>query len=181
MKQVLLLLVLVFLAGTIAANVESAYLFRYLCSDDDYDYYQFQPDKEGLWTFVPQGEGYVIELDYPDKLRTLAWRKPSKAILVYFGLYEVEMVSAGNKVCDDDGQLFSQSVNECLNINPLSLGLPARGLFMVDGNEYQYADNLSFFVPPDAVWHWDLWVDEQLVLSFEQTATEACHVTEVFR
>lgn len=175
MKRALLLCCLLPIALLVYAK--SWYSFRYLCSDSSHDYYEFESAERGIWTFVPQRNGSQIQLDNPQGLKLLRFARPSRSVLLYFNINITDEIMAGHRKCEAD-PLASQPVNECLGVNPLSLGLAAQGIFTVDGNAYHYADNLSFFVPIDAVWHWDLWVDGQLVLRFEQTATEACHIIE---
>ena len=100
----------------------------------------------------------------------------SKNGVWYLVVWELVDVPCAEEATEEAGN--SPSINECLNVDPYLLGLAPSGVFVVDGLEYTYADNLSFFVPTDAIWHWDMWVDGVIVASFEQTEETACHVIE---
>lgn len=85
----------------------------------------------------------------------------------------------------DVAPVYAPESNECLGIaftdfvnmigyEPIETG------FVVDGLFYNFNERLSFIVPVDAVWVWDLYVDGRLVLRFEQDEGSACHVSEVY-
>jgi hypothetical protein len=61
-------------------------------------------------------------------------------------------------------------------IECLGMDWPGAGEFVVDGNSYSFDNHLSFIVPFDAIWSWQLFIDEHLVLTFEQTEPGNCHI-----
>lgn len=63
----------------------------------------------------------------------------------------------------------------------LAVPYPGAGYFTVDGNDYYYHNALSFIVPLDAIWRWELYIEGQLILVFEQTEYGNCHITEDYR
>lgn len=63
----------------------------------------------------------------------------------------------------------------------LGLPYPGQGYFVVDGNEYFYDNSLGFVVPFDAIWRWELFINGELILVFEQTEYGNCRVTEDYR
>lgn len=62
---------------------------------------------------------------------------------------------------------------ECLGID-----WPGAGEFVVDGHIYTFNNHLSFIVPHDAIWRWELFIDNQWVLTFEQTEPGNCHIIQ---
>lgn len=178
MKRLLLLVILaLFCLPTLANTDESWVSLRYLCSSDSLDYFQFSTIEQGEWTFVPQGEvGETVYLENFSGETILSFPKPSTAILFYFGLYVVSVVDTGNKDCVGTPYIFVEPLNECLGISPESVGLPNEGVFTVDNRDYAYNSNLSFAVPQDAIWQWDLFHEGNYVLSFAQSEDIPCGI-----
>jgi hypothetical protein len=83
------------------ANSEDGYSFTYQCSDASNDYYSFTSiDSESLWAFVPQdGTGQVLYLDGVQSETLIAFPHPSKGVLVYLGMNQVEIVYASYGAC----------------------------------------------------------------------------------
>lgn len=76
-------------------------------------------------------------------------------------------------------------MNECLGLSVAELiastgYTPESAVFVVDGHEYSFGDNLSFFVPIEAVWEWDLYIDDRHLLSFAQGEGTACAITAFY-
>jgi hypothetical protein len=99
-----------------------------------------------------------------------------------------ERYELGNVAECDDGNtppMDTEPMNECLGI-PFAdfvnmIGFtPSDTGFIVDGLFYNFHETLSFIVPEDAVWQWDLYVDGLHVLTFEQSEIMECAVTEVY-
>lgn len=80
--------------------------------------------------------------------------------------------------CSEDDMESNPAIpmNECLGLNPLDYGMPATGVFTIDNIEYPYADNLSFIVPMDAIWTWELYHEGNLVLIFAQDFDKPCYI-----
>jgi hypothetical protein len=87
--------------------------------------------------------------------------------------------------CEHDEGVLVSPVYECLGIGLAdfvdAIGYrPESDGFVVDGNFYHFHETLSFIVPEDAVWVWDLYVDGRHVLRFEQSAAMRCTITAIY-
>lgn len=78
--------------------------------------------------------------------------------------------------CVGTPYIFVEPLNECLGISPESVDLPNEGVFTVDNRDYAYNGNLSFLVPQDAIWQWDLFHEGNHVLSFAQSEDSPCGI-----
>lgn len=173
----ILLAFLLFLSITSLA--QAGHRLEYVCSNAHYDLYNFETDVIGNWTFVPQdGYGQVIYLLHFSGSRTLQIPNPSKGLLLYEGMNQIGISYADYVSCDTANTPPQIPMNECLGIAPSAVNLPDTGIFTVDGIEYAYDGNLSFLVPTDIAWQWDLWHEGNYVLSFAQDEDMPCQIIE---
>lgn len=148
----------------VSANVSAVYLF---------------PDVSGAWVW------FIGEA----KTRRFWVDKDNQNVSIRVEVGEMGDYSADSVFLEDAAVCeisdASVAMNECLgialadfiamtNYEPLGDG------FEVDGQAYYFHENLSFFVPVDAVWQWDLYVDGRHLLRFEQNEISECRVTEVY-
>lgn len=168
------------LSLSITSLAQAGHRLEYVCSNAYYDLYNFETDVIGSWTFVPQdGYGQVIYLLHFSGGRILQIPKPSKGLLLYEGMIQIGITYADNTPCDTASTPPIQiPMNECLGIAPSALNLPESGVFMVDSIEYAYNGNLSFLVPTDIIWQWDLWHEGSYILSFAQDEDMPCRIIE---
>lgn len=192
LRNILLVLILVLVAGIASAQTfdfdgnpnwsgDDRYSFRYVCSTDTEDIYEFSSsDAESAWTFVPQGDGgettYVTGT--ANRMR-ITYPTPSRAVLIYNGLYPIATVAAGDKECAE-ADTYVPILNECLGI---TMPDHAGGTFVIDGHSYTIGTDgaMSFLIPQEIVWAWDLYIGDTLVLRFEQTQEATCHIVEWYQ
>lgn len=106
-------------------------------------------------------------------------------VAAFYGGGAARFDLGNSQPCQSISAEESVPMNECLGIATSefigAIGFePIENGFVVDGIFYNFHETLSFFVPEDTIWTWDLYVDGRHVLSFEQSAEMPCTVTAIY-
>lgn len=173
MKKFLLLIVLVLVFSV--SSFADAPLYRFSCNEEGLIFSFLQDvDHVAYVGWFPSTEQHFLG----SGVKASNYYVPSfySYVIVYFG--ETSRVA-------DIPQLDCRNprVPEATEIGKECLGIPypGQGVFTIDGNEYSYHESLSFVVPLDAIWRWELLINGELILLFEQTAPGNCQITEDYR
>ena len=198
MKQILILIVLLFAGGIISAqtgegDIENWAEIRGVCAEDGRELVEVSVDGT-VDTIVVYGDAdETTSIWYVGETKTRRfWFETENNIyvqaIVFVGggsFYSDAYSLDSNRDCDTLPPEPNEPVNECLGI-PFAdfvnmIGFePVSDGFVVDGLLYNFHDTLSFIVPESTVWAWDLYVDGYHVLRFEQSEDTHCAVTGVY-
>lgn len=184
MKKLLWVIALVFAVSIVQGQKRAE--IEYICSEGDYDYFQFRTkaDENNVFVYGYWYQSHAwIGNTQAGRWYTVAFRGLDEYRVDYAFMYIGEIYAAETPVLDAYSPCENEAqpqipMNECLGIAPSAVNLPESGFFMVDGYEYAYNGNLSFLVALDSYWQWDLWHEGNYVLSFAQDEDMPCQIIE---
>lgn len=139
----------------------------YVCSTDTDDVYRLETNHDTYWTLVPQVGNQQVTTNNSGR-----YVFPKGGVFVWMNMDALGLADVGEVECngDNNAQPYTNPMNECLGFYaPVTE-------FIVDGVTYAAGSDgwVSFLVPRDAVWTWEVTVDGWTG-RYQQTETEECH------
>ena len=192
MKKTIVSLFVIFgICFGISAGLEG---FRYRCSDARGNYFHF-PQLPNNTTYsvlnaltdreIVLRRGGRVRLPKNFVLFTVWTYRENDSGYTPVWQYEIQPENPCSRP-NPEGVTVQGPLNECLGtvseetVKALLGYTPPHNVFVVDGIEYPYGWNLSFIVDTDTFWEWDLYVDGHHILTFAQTESTPCHITQEF-
>lgn len=189
MKAVYGLLVLLLALVVGVVDAQNWFSVRGICQEDG---------RELIEVSVSEGVSEIVIIPDDSQANAISWMVgETKTRRFWFGIENESLYVAaffggggqryelGNAPDCENNAPVEEPRNECLGMSYVdfiaAIGFePADDFFVVDGNDYAYHDNLSFMVPIDDVWSWDLYADGVHVLTFAQGEDAPCAVTVIY-
>lgn len=189
-KAFLVIFVLLLIGSRAAAQDENWFEIRGVCAEEGRELIEIEAGPDVTEIVIIPSDPQTNAINWlPGATRTRRFWIDNDSTWIYVAAFYgggAERFDLGNsRPCQEApvGEIIP--MNECLGITTAdfiaAIGFqPIENGFTVDGIFYNFHETLSFLVPEEAIWSWDLYVDSLHVASFEQTADSPCSITAIY-